>query len=87
MTILLRSAASNPVGGGEAAGRLRAAGAAGARARGWRRSAERAGLVSSQLLGLALCRYVFELPPVVAMPVERIVREVGATVQRYLDGG
>ena len=28
----------------------------------------------------------FELPPVVAMPVERIVREVGATVQRYLDG-
>jgi hypothetical protein len=46
----------------------------------------RAGLVSSQLLELAFCRYVFELPPVAAMPVERIVREVGAMVQRYLDG-
>ena len=86
MTILLRSAASNPV----AAEKLRdvfarqvlpALGRAGGGDPG------RAGLVSSQLLGLALCRYVFELPPVVAMPVERIVREVGETVQRYLDGG
>jgi AcrR family transcriptional regulator len=46
----------------------------------------RAGLVSSQLLGLALCRYVLKLPPVVALPRERIVRELGATLQRYLDG-
>jgi AcrR family transcriptional regulator len=85
MTILLRSAASNPV----AAEKLRdvyaqqvlpALGRAGG-------DPGRAGLVSSQLLGLAFCRYVFELPPVVAMPVERVVREVGATVQRYLDGG
>jgi AcrR family transcriptional regulator len=85
MTILLRSAASNPI----AAEKLRdvfagqvlpALGKAGGGDPG------RAGLVSSQLLGLAFCRYVFDLPPVVAMPIERIVREVGATVQRYLDG-
>lgn len=43
--------------------------------------------VRSQLLGLALCRCVFELPPAAAMPVERIVREIGATVERYLTGG
>ena len=87
MTVLLRSAASNPI----AADKLReifaeqvlptlarAADAADAR--------ERAGLVASQLLGLALCRYVLRLPPVVAIPPERIIRDVGETLQRYLDG-
>jgi len=47
---------------------------------------ERAGLVSSQLLGLALTRYILKLPPMVAMPLDTIVREVGATVQRYATG-
>ena len=46
--------------------------------------AARAGLVSSQVLGLALCRYVLKLPPVVALKRAEIVRRVGATVQRYL---
>ena len=85
MTILLRSASSNPV----AAEKLRDVfmrQVLPALRRGGSDPAQ-AGLVSSQLLGLALCRYVFELPPVVAMPVERIVREVGETVQRYLEGG
>lgn len=44
----------------------------------------RAGLVSSHLLGLALCRYVLELPPVVAMDRDTLVREVGATIQHYV---
>ncbi|NKY89145.1 TetR/AcrR family transcriptional regulator [Nocardia veterana] len=44
----------------------------------------RAGLVVTQILGLALCRYVLRLPPVVALTSEQIVAEVGATVQRYL---
>ena len=57
-----------------------------ARAGGGSDAAARAGLVSSQLLGLALCRYVLKLPPLVAMPRERVVRDVGATVQRYLGG-
>ena len=43
----------------------------------------RAGLISSQLLGLAFCRYVFKLPPVAAMSRETIVREIGRTIQRY----
>ncbi len=89
LAILLRSAASNPV----AAEKLRevfAVQVAPVLARalgGVPDAAARAGLVSSQLLGLALCRYVLELPPVVAMPPERIVRELGLTVERYLGGG
>ena len=44
---------------------------------------QRAGLVASQLLGLALTRYILKLPPVVAMDRALIVREIGATIQRY----
>lgn len=44
----------------------------------------RAGLVVTQLLGLALCRYILRLPPVVAMTEDELVRDVGATIQRYL---
>lgn len=44
----------------------------------------RAGLVVTQLLGLALCRYILRLPPVVAMTEEQLIRDVGRTVQRYL---
>ena len=46
----------------------------------------RAGLVSSHLLGLALCRYVLKVPPVVAMEPEQIIRSVGPTLQRYISG-
>jgi AcrR family transcriptional regulator len=44
----------------------------------------RAGLVATQMLGLALCRYVAKLPPVVGMSRAEIVDWVGPTVQRYL---
>ncbi len=44
----------------------------------------RAGLVASQLLGLALCRHVLRLPPVVAMTPEQLVADVGPVIQRYL---
>ena len=44
----------------------------------------RAGLISSQILGLALCRYVLKLPPVVKLPRAEVVRRVGAVVQGYL---
>jgi len=47
--------------------------------------AARAGLIASQILGLALCRYVLRLPPVVGLKRAEIVRRVGATVQAYLD--
>ena len=45
----------------------------------------RAALVATQTLGLALCRYVLQLPPIVAMSHQEIVAWVGPTVQRYLD--
>ena len=84
MPILLRSAASNEA----AANRLRdifatqvlptiaAVGPS-------QNVAERAGLISSQLLGLALTRYVLKLPPAVALKKETIVREVGRVIQGY----
>ena len=43
-----------------------------------------AGLIASQILGLALCRYVLKLPPVVSLQRAELVRRVGATVQEYL---
>ncbi len=45
----------------------------------------RAGLIATQVLGLALCRYVLRLPPVVAMSHDEIVNGLGPTVQRYLE--
>ncbi|WP_040796427.1 TetR/AcrR family transcriptional regulator [Nocardia higoensis] len=45
----------------------------------------RAGLVGTQMLGLALCRYVLALPPVVAMSHDETVEWLGPTIQRYLD--
>jgi AcrR family transcriptional regulator len=87
MVVLLRSAASNEF----AADRMREVFAAQvmpavARAGQPRDAATRAGLVSSQLLGLALGRYILRLPPVVAMSPEQIVAWVGPTLQRYLSG-
>jgi AcrR family transcriptional regulator len=49
--------------------------------------AVRAGLVSSQILGMALCRYVLKLPPVVGMSRGEVVGWLGPTVQRYIAGG
>jgi AcrR family transcriptional regulator len=45
----------------------------------------RASLVATQMLGLALCRYVLRLPPIVEMSHEEIVAWLGPTIQRYLD--
>jgi AcrR family transcriptional regulator len=46
-------------------------------------AARRGGLVASQLLGLAVCRYVLKLPPVVALSPAEIVAALGPTLQRY----
>lgn len=87
LPVLLRSAASNE----EAATRLRdifrdQVFPAIARAGPPETAAIRAGLVASQLIGLAMARYVLRLPPVVAMPADVIVRWVGDTIQRYATG-
>jgi len=49
-------------------------------------AARRAGLVSSQLIGLAMCRYVLRLPPVVALSQEELVSFMAPTLQRYASG-
>ena len=88
MAVLLRSAASNEA----AADRIKqifarqvfpVIASAGAP----EKAPQRAGLVASQLLGLAMTRYILKLPPLVAMDRDFIVREVGKTVQRYIDLG
>lgn len=49
-------------------------------------AATRAGLVATQALGTALCRYVLRLPPVVAMTPTEVVTWIAPTLQRYLVG-
>jgi AcrR family transcriptional regulator len=44
----------------------------------------RAGLIATQILGVAWCRFVLRLPPVVTMTRAEIVDSVGPTIQRYL---
>jgi AcrR family transcriptional regulator len=44
----------------------------------------RGALVASQLLGVALCRYILRLPPIVALPVDTLVADLAPTVQRYI---
>ncbi|WP_028926554.1 TetR/AcrR family transcriptional regulator [Pseudonocardia acaciae] len=46
----------------------------------------RAGMIGSQVLGLALCRYVLELPPVVAMDGDTLARTLAPVLQHYLTG-
>lgn len=45
---------------------------------------DRAALMASHLLGLALCRYVLLLPPMASADPAMLERRVGATVQRCL---
>ena len=87
LTVLCRSAASNKF----AADKLREIFAtqvlpAIAKIGGQQGAADRAGLIASQLLGLAFCRYVVKFPPVVGLSQEQIVKEIGHTVQRYATG-
>ncbi|MBW0011783.1 TetR family transcriptional regulator [Mycobacterium sp.] len=49
-------------------------------------SALRAGLIATQILGMAFCRFVLRLPPVVAMSRDEIVEWLGPTIQRYCGG-
>ena len=44
-----------------------------------------AGLIVSQLFGLALCRYILRLSPVAEMTEQEIVERIGAVIQFHLD--
>ncbi len=46
----------------------------------------RASLAASQVLGMALCRYVLAFPPLVDMSRDGVVAWIGPTLQRYLVG-
>jgi AcrR family transcriptional regulator len=47
-------------------------------------AAERAGYISAQLLGLALCRYILRLEPLASLPAGDVVAAIAPSVQRYL---
>jgi AcrR family transcriptional regulator len=47
---------------------------------------QRAGLIATQMLGLALCRHILRLPPVAALSRDAVVAHIGPTIQRYLTG-
>ena len=47
-------------------------------------AALRAELAGSQLIGAALVRYVYRIPPLCDVPIEQVVRPVGAVIQQYL---
>jgi len=51
------------------------------------RAPARAVLVASQLLGMALCRYVFRMPAAARMSRADVVAWLGPTIQRYVTGG
>jgi AcrR family transcriptional regulator len=50
------------------------------------RTPARAMLVASQLLGMALCRYVFRMPAAATMSRADVVAWLGPTIQRYVTG-
>ncbi len=41
-------------------------------------------MVASQVLGLALCRYVLRLPSITELDADTLIARFGSTVQRYL---
>jgi AcrR family transcriptional regulator len=45
----------------------------------------RAGLIATQVLGMALCRFVLRIPPIVEMSREDLMYWLGPTLQRYVD--
>ncbi|MCA4754981.1 TetR/AcrR family transcriptional regulator [Mycolicibacterium fortuitum] len=42
--------------------------------------------VASQLVGVAMARYILELDPFASLPVDQIVETIAPTLQRYLTG-
>jgi hypothetical protein len=50
------------------------------------RRTRRAGLAASQLLGLALCRYVLRIEPLASQDPDQLIADIAETIQRYLTG-
>ena len=45
----------------------------------------RSGLIASQLLGLGLMRYIWQVEPIASMSDDEVIAAVGPTIQRYID--
>lgn len=43
-------------------------------------------MVATQVLGLAICRYILKFPPLAEMPAAQVVARFSPTLQRYLTG-
>jgi AcrR family transcriptional regulator len=50
----------------------------------YEQAAERSTLIATQLLGLALCRYILRFEPLASLPADDVVAAVAPSVQRYL---
>jgi AcrR family transcriptional regulator len=48
-------------------------------------ASKRAGFIQTQLLGLALCRYILRMEPLATLSPADVVAAVAPSVQRYLD--
>lgn len=46
----------------------------------------RSGLIASQIMGLAMMRYVWRVEPVASMAEDDLVAAIGPNLQRYVDG-
>ena len=46
----------------------------------------RSGLIASQLIGLAMLRYVWKIEPIASMAEEELLAAVAPNLQRYVDG-
>jgi len=48
--------------------------------------AVRSGLISSQIMGLAMMRYVWKIEPVASMTDDEVVAAIAPNLQRYIEG-
>lgn len=46
----------------------------------------RSGLVSSQIMGLAMMRYIWQIEPIASLGEDELVAAVAPNLQRYIDG-
>src|SRR6202789_4117441 len=46
----------------------------------------RSGLISSQMMGFALMRYVWKIEPVASMPDDEVVAAIAPNLQHYVNG-
>jgi AcrR family transcriptional regulator len=46
----------------------------------------RSGLISSQIMGLAMMRYIWKIEPVASLSEDEVVAAIAPNLQRYIDG-